>query len=148
MTECSVPEFRVDAMYGLLSDWFASTEAEKLWCTSRYGGHLRALRGNHPWGWPLVPHAWCSTERKCLYFARDYTGAVKVGVSFSPDRRMWELGGGARLLVLIWPCTRVHEQAIHRLLEPDNTTGEWFQGDLVESLVSFLLAAASKERAA
>lgn len=84
-----------------------------------------------------------------VYFARDCTGSVKVGVSDNPKARMASIGGSAQLLLVVSSCGRPHEQALHRLLEPDNTTGEWFQGDLTESLIRFLLAAASgKEHAA
>jgi hypothetical protein len=147
----SVPEFRCGDMHSLLSEWLASESYTRVAREKKYLG-LRALHcGHRPWGWPLTPWEHVEHDGKFHnqgYIARDVTGAVKIGISTRPHLRMRELGGGAQLLALLDRCELHHEHALHLLIEPDRIAGEWFQGDLTESLVRFLLSAAQKASAA
>ena len=148
-----VPEFTVEEAFLLLSQW-VGRELDTLQAQQRYVTHYKLFRGAQPWGWPLVPVRGGRFNDSPvgtithLYFARDCTGAVKVGISGKPDARMREIGGNCQLILVILECCKAHETALHRLLSPDHTMGEWFQGDLTESLIKFLLAAAGEKASA
>ena len=146
-----VPEFTTREMYDLISRWWWTAPAplRAPGHGVRKSAHMRELiRCEDAWGWPIAEDHLGEELHSWVYFARDCTGAVKIGLSRNPEERMKRIGGACKLLILVRGGRRSHERSLHRLFAPECTTGEWFQGDLVESLVSFLVSAASKASAA